>query len=141
MSADDTPEEISVVLPSSLSAYHDFVHDLLQQLQELGWTKEVLFGIHMALEESISNAIRHGNNEDPSKSVKVDCQLSAGRFWSKICDEGKGYNPDEVPDCKSDENLQRPGGRGLELIRFYMTSVKHTDCGRCVEMEKILDQS
>lgn len=140
MSADESPVTISQVLPSDLSAYHAFVTDLLERLKELGWSEKVLFGIHMALEESISNAIRHGNKEDASKSVSVKCELSANRFWAKVCDEGEGYDPGGVPDCKSPENLERPGGRGLELIRFYMTSVEHSDCGCCVTMERILDE-
>lgn len=138
MSANDSPEKIFRVLPSSLSAYHEFVQQLLDRLVELGWKKEVLFGIHMALEESISNAIRHGNKEDATKSVSVDCELSDQRFWVKVCDEGDGYDPGKVPDCRSPENLERPGGRGLELIRHYMTNVEHSECGCCVIMEKIL---
>lgn len=140
MSANDLPEKISRVLPSSLTAYHEFVQMLLDRLKELGWQKEPLFGIHMALEESISNAIRHGNKEDQSKSVSVECELSANRFWIQICDEGDGYDPNKVPDCRSPENLERPGGRGLELIRYYMTSVEHSECGCCVTMEKLLEE-
>lgn len=141
MSANDLPEKISRVLPSSLTAYHEFVQMLLDRLKELGWQKEPLFGIHMALEESISNAIRHGNKEDESKSVSVECELSANRFWIQICDEGDGYDPNKVPDCRSPENLERPGGRGLELIRYYMTSVEHSECGCCVTMEMLLEEA
>ena len=140
MSSNTVPEKIARKLPSSLSAYHDFVQGVLEKLQVLGWDKGVLFGIHMALEESISNAIRHGNNEDPQKSVLVECELSEKRFWVKVCDEGEGYNPGEVPDCCSEENLEQPGGRGLALIRAYMTTVEHSECGCCLMMEKLLDE-
>ena len=141
MSADESPEKISKVLPSDLSVYHEFVTKLLERLKDLGWDEKVLFGIHMALEESISNAIRHGNKEDSSKSVSIECELSPDRFWARVCDEGEGYDPGKVPDCKSPENLERPGGRGLELIKFYMTSVEHSDCGCCVTMERVLEES
>ncbi len=134
------PEKISRELPSSLTAYHDLVQEVLGKLQLLGWKKDVLFGIHIALEESISNAIRHGNNEDAQKKVQVDCELGPSRFWVQVCDEGEGYDPGEVPDCCSPENLEQPGGRGLALIRAYMTSVEHSECGRCLMMEKRLDE-
>jgi len=137
--AGNEPYCISGELASSLSVYHDFVQQILEKLQELGWDDKTLFGVHMALEESISNAIRHGNREDPKKKVQVECQLSATRFWVKVCDEGEGYEPDAVPDCRSQENLEVPGGRGLALIRAYMTSVKHSECGCCVMMEKLLE--
>ena len=89
-----------------------------------------------ALEESITNAIRHGNKHHPDKLVFVDCELSPERFYICVRDEGAGYNPCTVPDCCADENLEIPGGRGLALMRAYMDKVELTDNGRCVCMEK-----
>ena len=139
MSTEDEHEMIKARLPSSLTAYHDFVQRVLAKLQGLGWPDKVLFGIHMAMEESISNAIRHGNKENCAKQVEVECRLSEQHFWIKVCDEGDGYEPDAVPDCCADENLEVPGGRGLALMRAYMTSVEHRQNGRCVVMEKLRD--
>jgi len=137
MSSNSSPREIRCALPSSLTAYHDFVQQVLEVLGELQWQATDLFGVHMALEESISNAIRHGNKEDPAKKVHVECKISEDRFWAKICDEGEGYDPKVVPDCCSPENLEVPGGRGLTLISAYMTSVEHSECGKCLTLEKI----
>ena len=139
MSSTDQPLVLERNLPSTLTAYHDFVQEVLTTLQNLGWPDEALFGVHMALEESISNAVRHGNKEDPGKRVHVVCQLAEKRFRAEISDEGSGYEPENVPDCCSPENLEVSGGRGLKLIRAYMTSVEHTNCGRCLKMEKVLD--
>ncbi len=139
MSSSTTPIVLQRALPSTLSAYHDLVQEVLVSLQKLGWSDHDLFGVHMALEESISNAVRHGNKEDPAKQVHVECQLAKNRFFAKICDEGPGYEPDKVPDCCCPENLEEPGGRGLKLIRHYMNTVEHSDCGRCLTMEKLLE--
>lgn len=136
MSNKDEPEKFQCELPSTLSAYHEFVQEILEKLEDRGWTKDVLFGIHMALEESISNAIRHGNKEDVQKKVRVHGELDSERFLVEVCDQGEGYDPGKVPDCRSDENLDRPGGRGLALIRAYMDRVEHSDCGCCLNMEK-----
>jgi serine/threonine-protein kinase RsbW len=114
------------------------VQVVLEKLEQFGWPKELLFGIHMALEESISNAVRHGNKHDPEKRVHVVCELSSVCFSARICDEGSGYDPQEVPDCCQNENLEVPGGRGLALMRAYMDSVEHSDRGRCVTMTKCL---
>jgi len=142
MSSNNEPKTIKIsrVLPSSLNAYHDFVQEILEKLQQLGWEEKILFGVHMALEESISNAIRHGNKESPQKKVLVECELDVARFWAKVCDEGEGYDPNTIPDCRSPENLEQPGGRGLALIRAYMTSVEHSECGCCLIMEKLLNE-
>jgi serine/threonine-protein kinase RsbW len=139
MTSAHQPQLLQRALPSTLYAYHELVQEILCTLQELSWPNEELFGIHMALEESISNAVRHGNKEDPAKKVYVDCELSEQRFFAKVCDEGAGYDPGKVPDCCSAEKLEVPGGRGLKLIHHYMTSVELTDCGRCLKMEKLLN--
>ncbi|TWU21296.1 ATP-binding protein [Bythopirellula polymerisocia] len=139
MTSTSQPRKFDRVLPSTLTAYHEFVQEVLTALQGYGWSAEILFGVHMALEESISNAVRHGNKHDPSKSVHVECELSNKRFYARITDEGSGYDPTEVPDCCNEENLEVPGGRGLALIRAYMTSVEHCDNGKCVVLERILD--
>jgi serine/threonine-protein kinase RsbW len=136
MSHSTEPLTINRALPSNLTAYLGFVEDLLARLELYGWNKEELFGIHMALEESITNAIRHGNKHDPDKQVFVDCELSSQRFFIRVRDEGPGYNPCAVPDCCADENLEVPGGRGLALMRAYMDNVELSDNGRCVVMEK-----
>jgi serine/threonine-protein kinase RsbW len=54
-----------------------------------------------------------------------------------VQDEGTGFDPNHVPDCTADENLQCPGGRGVTLIRAYMTNVEFNPCGNTVTMEKI----
>jgi serine/threonine-protein kinase RsbW len=139
----NSPEsvQLSRVLPSTLTAYHDFVRVVLEQLEKFGWPDEQLFGVHMALEESISNAVRHGNKHDPEKLVHVDCELSPSVFSARICDEGAGYDPQAVPDCCQTENLEIPGGRGLALIRAYMDSVEHSNQGRCVTITKYLHRA
>ena len=139
MTSSAEPQKLHAVLPSTLTAYHDFVQEVLLGLENLAWPKDQLFGVHMALEESISNAVRHGNQHDPEKKVHIDCEISEKRFFAKICDEGPGYDPDVIPDCCADENLEVPGGRGLALIRAYMTTVEHCEHGKCMVLEKLLD--
>ncbi|MCC6491668.1 MAG: ATP-binding protein [Pirellulales bacterium] len=125
-------------LPSNLTDYHAFIQTTLDHLAQLGWGKCELFGIHMALEESISNAIRHGNKEDPAKRVQVECRLSPSRFWISVCDEGAGFQPESVPDCCAADRLEVIGGRGLALMQAYMTRLQYNDRGNCLVMEKVL---
>ena len=141
MSSSKSQHTLRSTLPSSLTAYHDFIQQVLDQLLKLNWQEQERFGVHLALEESISNAIRHGNQLDPNKEVHVECRLDSDRFWAQICDEGQGYEPDQVPDCCCEENLEVPGGRGLTLIRAYMTSVELNDQGNCLTIEKRLEPS
>jgi serine/threonine-protein kinase RsbW len=113
------------------------MREVLNQLAELGWGTSDLFGIEMALEESLTNAIRHGNRLDESKLVVAECKTSRERFWLRVQDQGPGFKPEHVPDCTSDDRLECLGGRGLALIKAFMTRVDYNDCGNCVTMEKV----
>ena len=124
-------------LPSCQGAHLELVQEILDRLQESGWAGRDFFGVEMALEESLSNAIRHGNRFDDTKQVSVDCRVSAERFWIRVQDEGPGFRPECVPDCTADENIECPGGRGLALIKAFMTRVEYNECGNSVTMEKI----
>ncbi len=124
-------------LPSALNGYQDYIESVLQELEALGWSQHDRFGVLMAMEESISNAIRHGNKQDAAKRVDVDCRVTAERFWLRVCDEGEGFEPEAVPDCCAPDRLEIPGGRGLTLIRAYMTQVEYNERGNCVTMEKV----
>jgi serine/threonine-protein kinase RsbW len=128
-------------LPSSLKTYQEFIAQVIDELDQLGWDRCHLFGVEMALEESISNAIRHGTKEDPAKQVDVECRLSAEHFWARVCDEGVGFEPAKVPDCCAPDRLEVPGGRGLALMRAYMSGVHYNDRGNCVTIEKRLPAS
>src|SRR5438128_635610 len=55
----------------------------------------------------------------------------------EITDEGPGFDPEDVPDPTAPENLERPCGRGLLLMRHYMTEVAYHDRGRAVRMAKV----
>ena len=124
-------------LPSRPGAHLPYMEKVIQELEGLGWEGRDLFGVRLALEESLSNAIRHGNRLDDSKHVRVECKLSPERFWLKVRDEGTGFQPQDVPDCTADENLECCGGRGLALIMAYMTRVEYNQRGNCVTMEKV----
>lgn len=112
------------------------IKQLLEQLERAEWAPGDSFGIHLAAEEAIVNAIKHGNKEDPNKSVHVDMRVGAERVLIQITDEGPGFKPEEVPDPTLDENLDIPSGRGVMLIKAYMTEVSYNEQGNSVYMEK-----
>ena len=96
-----------------------------------------LFSIKLALEEALVNAIKHGNQYDRAKSVQVAYEVQPDRFVVRITDEGPGFDPADVPDPTAVENLERPCGRGLMLMRHYMTEVEYNPTGNGVIMAKV----
>jgi serine/threonine-protein kinase RsbW len=124
-------------LPSVRGAGCQFLEELLGALQQHSWSQQEIFAIHLAVEEALVNAIRHGNGSDQNKHVHVDCKLNPQRLLLEIADEGTGFDPACVPDCTQQNNLLRPSGRGIMLMRNYMSSVKYTEGGHRVVMEKL----
>jgi serine/threonine-protein kinase RsbW len=123
-------------IPSERGAGRRIIDEVLGQLESRRWSEHEVFSIRLALEEAIVNAIKHGNGLDDRKQVNVACKLSADRLWIKITDEGTGFNPEQVPDPTDPENLEKPCGRGIMLMRSYMTRVEYNARGNVVEMEK-----
>jgi serine/threonine-protein kinase RsbW len=127
------------VIPSDLMLGHQVLEDLLARLQADGWDERDIFGIRLALEEAVVNAIKHGNCHDCNKQVHVICRSSSDKIWIKVSDQGKGFDPEAVPDCTDDEHIDCPNGRGIMLMRNFMSRVEYNEKGNVVEMEKNRD--
>jgi serine/threonine-protein kinase RsbW len=125
-------------IPSQHGAGRPVIDRVVEHLEKHSWGEHEVFGVRLALEEAIVNAIKHGNQWDESKQVHVVARGSSERLWAQIRDEGPGFQPEEVPDCTAEENLDRPCGRGIMLMRNFMSRVEYNASGNCVEMEKVL---
>jgi len=129
------------VFQSVRGAGKPILQELLGQLHAHGWTEHEIFGIHLAVEEAVVNAIKHGNRLDETKNVHVNCKLSPERMWIEIVDEGPGFNPACVPDPTAPENLEVPCGRGIMLMRSFMSQVEFSATGNGVVMEKAREKT
>ena len=56
-------------------------------------------------------------------------------------DSDIGFDPNDVPDPTDIENLERPCGRGLMLMRHYMTEVNYNAIGNSVRMKKVFKKA
>ena len=130
-------EEVVLVSdPAEARRFQDQIEQLL--LESSPASPHEVFSIKLALEEALINAIKHGNQMDRSKKVRVLYRVSGDRFEVRVHDEGPGFDPSDVPDPTAVENLERPCGRGLMLMRHYMTDVVYNQSGNCVAMSKVL---
>lgn len=109
---------------------------VLKELQEHRFSAEAIFGIKLALEEALSNAIRHGNAADAAKTVTVRYAINADKAVIIVRDEGPGFQPDDIPDPTTPARLRVPCGRGIMLIKAYMDEVEYRDEGREVYLVK-----
>jgi serine/threonine-protein kinase RsbW len=109
---------------------------ILAAMVNQGYPEKEVFGTCLATEEAIVNALKHGNHNDPTKRVRVRYRVDAGRAFVQVADEGNGFDRERVPDPFAAENLQRPSGRGLLLMRSFMTWVRFNRRGNIVTLCK-----
>lgn len=129
-------EEFRIRIPSDTSAGQAVQERIVKRLEELDFSTRDLFGMRLALEEALVNAIKHGNRMDRNKHVEIFCRIQEDSVRIEIEDEGPGFKLSEVPDPTSDENLERPCGRGIMLMRSFMNLVEYNDRGNRVILEK-----
>ena len=90
---------------------------------EAGLDEDQRFHIGMAVREATVNAVLHGNDYDPARMIDVAFENTGADFIFRIADEGRGFDPDHLPDPLAPENLLRGTGRGIFLIRSLMDEV------------------
>lgn len=88
----------------------------------------------VGLTEALSNAMLYGNGRDPSKSVLVEVVFREGTLRAKVRDQGAGFDPTTIPDPTLPENLTRPCGRGLFLMRELLDEVWYNERGNEVTL-------
>jgi len=126
-----------LVIPSDPAEARRVQDEIEQLLLECRYGERDVFCIKLALEEALVNAIKHGNQMDRARKVHVSYSVRPDRFDIRITDEGGGFDPCDVPDPTAVENLERPCGRGLMLMRHYMTEVAFSPRGNSVQMSKV----
>lgn len=132
-------EQTLVPLQTTVLHHQDFP-SFLQRLQDAlrcaGYSEADQFGIRMACEEALVNGHRHGNGGDVLKTVTVQYRVD-DQVFIRVEDQGNGFDLHAVPDPMLPENLERPSGRGLLLMRTYMDEVWFL--GNAVEMRRRRD--
>jgi serine/threonine-protein kinase RsbW len=111
------------------------VQEILGAMERHRYSESSKFAVRLALEEAISNAFRHGHRDlPPETTVQISYRVGDRDLEFTVEDRGPGFNPDSVPDPTLDENLELPSGRGLILIRAYMTEVEYRGRGNALWM-------
>ncbi|MFC1621323.1 ATP-binding protein [Candidatus Omnitrophota bacterium] len=131
---------ISEKLPSRLELIPEFVKVLMKKIEPSLTKKEDMFNMKLCLEESLTNAVRHGNKSNPDLFVEVNIDIKVDRVIIKVENQGKGFDFKKVPDPTEDANIQRSSGRGVFLIKNLMDEVDFFDNGRGIKMVKIFNK-
>ena len=131
----DAPGTVVFFLPSDIGAIEGVVDHAVACCAPAGLDRDrLLFHFRVGLTEAMSNAILFGNVEDAERHVRVELRTRPGEVWVRVSDDGRGFDPDAVPDPRRPENIGKDTGRGIFLMRALMDEVHFSDAGNAVTL-------
>ncbi|NJL14179.1 MAG: ATP-binding protein [Microscillaceae bacterium] len=111
------------------------VESFIDNAKEKHQIDDDIYGnIMIAVTESVNNAIKHGNQEDEKKNVSLIMEVEEDKIRFRVEDEGPGFDYEHLDDPTAPDNLNKPGGRGIFLMRHLSDEVNFAQNGRVVEL-------
>ncbi len=112
-----------IVINSNHSSITAAEKKLKSILDKLNLASSQEHNLLVAASEAVHNAVVHGNKSRPDKKVYLDVDYSGHDITLEVQDEGGGFNPVDVPDPLLPENLLKPSGRGIHIMKSLMDTV------------------
>ena len=127
-------KNIRIEIPS-LSENIRMIESFIDNAKDKYQLNDDIYGnIMIAVTEAVNNAIKHGNRSDSGKNVSLALTLEEGMIKFRVEDEGSGFDYHNLPDPTAPENLAKPGGRGIFLMKHLADEVDFTNQGKVVEL-------
>jgi serine/threonine-protein kinase RsbW len=125
---------ISIQVPSMVENIR-MIESFIDNAKDRFQLDDDIYGnIMIAVTEAVNNAIKHGNSNNKTKNVHLSLFLQDSMIKFIVKDEGDGFNYQDLPDPTAPENLKKPGGRGIFLMKHLSDEVEFKDNGRVVEL-------
>jgi len=118
-------------LPENIRIVESFIDNVKDKYS---LSDDVYGNVMIAVTESVSNAISHGNNGEKTKNVSLTMVLEDSSIKFTVTDQGAGFDFNNLPDPTSPENLDKPGGRGIFLMKNLCDEVSFCEEGNSVEL-------
>ncbi len=127
-------DSIRIQIPSIVENIR-IVESFIDNTKDVYDINDDIYGnIMISVTEAVNNAIKHGNKEDPNKKATLSLTFKENSVSFVIEDEGDGFDFTKLEDPTAPENIDKPGGRGIFLMRHLADEVHYTNNGRTVEL-------
>lgn len=131
-----------VIRVPSADAYLEQVVEETQAFVESHFSDEdFAYRVVLSTTEAVTNAMKHGNKYDQSKSVTIELSVDHNRVDVMVEDEGPGFNRKTVKNPLEKENLMRSFGRGIYLMEKMADEMRYELGGRRVYLSFIQPDS
>lgn len=132
-------DSIRIEIPS-IAENIRMIESFIDNAKERFHLDDDIYGnIMIAVTEAVNNAIKHGNQSDSGKNVQLSLSLEESLIKFMVEDEGQGFDYQNLPDPTAPENLEKPGGRGIFLMKHLSDEVIFHEGGRIVELSFYID--
>jgi len=134
-------KQVKFTISSRIELINEAVVRAVEFASEMGFSDDDIFGIDMAVRETVANAVKHGNELDESKNVEVTLESGQEGLEITVRDFGAGFKVEDVPDPTNPENLLKENGRGILFMQNFVNTVEwhnHPEGGMLVKLFKIL---
>ncbi len=112
------------------------VENMIDELSiELALVADIYGNVLIAIIEAVTNAIVHGNKLDDTKKVNIKIEYARPYLIVRVADEGKGFPFDQVPDPTKPDNVEKPDGRGVFLMRHLADDITFDKGGAIVNLK------
>jgi serine/threonine-protein kinase RsbW len=131
--------DIKISIPSlteNIRIVESFIDNAKDELQ---FNDDIYGNIMIAITESVNNAIIHGNGADKNKNVELRCTIEDNTVVFYVSDEGNGFNHQALPDPTAPENIDKPGGRGIFLMKALCDELEFQQEGKTVKLSFYVD--
>lgn len=126
--------KIQIEIPS-LAENIRMIESFIDNAKERFHLNDDIYGnIMIAVTEAVNNAIKHGNRNNPKLNVALSLMLEKDLIRFRVEDEGRGFDYHHLPDPTAPENIEKPGGRGIFLMKHLSDEVEFQENGRVVEL-------
>lgn len=130
---------INIEIPS-LTENIRMIESFIDNAKDRYALEDDIYGnIMIAVTEAVNNAIKHGNSSDKSKNVSLSLKLEDNQIIFVVSDEGVGFDYQNLPDPTAPENLEKPGGRGIFLMKHLCDEVSFLEDGKVVQLNFYLN--
>ena len=118
-----SPQTFRLTIPSKLEELEAVTKLIGEATAAFGLSEDIAYWMELTISESMINAIRHGNQSDPAKKAHLEISFDGENIEILVEDQGEGFELDELADPTQAENLLKPCGRGILIIRSFMDEV------------------
>jgi len=118
-----SPKTFQLTIPSRLEELESVQNLITEATAAFGLGEDIAYWMELTISESVINAIRHGNQFDPAKQAHLSISSDGESIEVIVEDQGTGFNLEELADPTQAENLLKPCGRGILIIRSFMDEV------------------